>query len=470
MLKAFGLMVGRFFLRILLKPVVKSVPSLPVVRGMSAAVYRGRHCFRIPRGKILIVVPEVLRPGQTQTSVAPNDETAADEVSKMLEKLGYRRDSDWEIRRSSEVLSDSDRKQNLILVCASNLTFLEILRTHPEVLKSVQYTHSTRREERYFAWQNRRYQWTDTVDYALIAVRRNPFNAHKRLVLLAGLRDIGTLGAARVFANQDYADLRRDVQRDHASHSRDIELLVRVSHPPTRDRINNITVARTEDGESLIGPPRLGPIHNDVRMLNRLYMSLDQHPRLVVLQDFVYEITYTADFGVRIRREYTMGYGDSDVVVYGSGMSTDVPLIRIEDLHFEAKVLSGGGEVVVLAATNEEARKEFLLFPVPPIRQMDTPRRFQDSLTWPQAGRKMRALGGVDRHTCRVSKLVSGLVDRVTIRIASELPSASFEITAAFPAAPGVFPKTMTYGTPFEHVMTGVEPGTMLVFSCERST
>lgn len=411
---------------------------------------------------MLVLLPTFNDSLSGRVGTSTRDSEAASVIGRLLESSGLRENKHW-VRIAVETpLEDEDLSQNLLVLCGSNLMCQVLLSRDKEFLRNIGYEHSEYPGERYFLWRGHRFRCDERQDFAVIVVRRNPFNPAHRIILLFGLRNTGTLAAAKLFSEPEFKDARRQLSQEFGTSDGEIDVLLRVDlseSPESAQRVRRATIGDGEPAES----PHLLPIEIDVHSLNRIAISLKQHPRQVRLNDFVYELTFTKEYDVRIHREFTWSCAEADVVVQHLTFGSDVELPRLQDLEFSARTVSGVGELVALPARNELKQKEFLLFPIPPILKADDPRRYAVDAFWPSAGRKLRDLGAVDRNRIQLPD-AEGPIDRVTFRVRFETGESRFQIVPLFPGATPL-PSSFGEHMPFEHEAHNVPPQT--VYSVE---
>jgi hypothetical protein len=463
---------GSFTAKLFLKDAIKSVPSLRPVRRLKMAMVRGTHGFGIPEGPIHIVLSEVAA-GEGSGGVPALDSECSDVITRLFEQLGLRRDRDWFIHRISqnESLDDRIRRQNLVTICGpvANGFVKELLDREPPFLDHVRYLQENGRESRRFLWRSHSFQWRDGRDFALFAVKPNPFDESKRIVMLLGLRDVGSLGAAKVFSHDQFGPLRLQIGNRFLTTRGNMEVLLRVDHAlADRRRVADVRVAEPADGESLLSTSRLEPLEPATRSLQRIYTSLRTHPRPVVIRDHVYELTVTADHSIRFLEEATWVACDGDIVVRGKEYGADPPLKEIRDLQFAASVVNGAGEVVQLPAESQPTTKRFLLFPVPPIKKDQTPPRVRYTAVWPGAALTLLETGK-DEHTMDLFQHLAEPVDTVRFVIRFETPGVRYRVSEVSRenGTPGAVAEVSGTGS-HALVAYNVRAGTRFTFLVER--
>lgn len=191
---------------------------------------RERECYTMPRGKIYIIPS--CSTDEVSWYLSEHDMACADYVAKMLRELGYRDETEFRLYfqdPKQDSVPDAIRTENLILICGPKRNKLveTILRDFPDLLTSI---HLDLSDGAAFIWHEQRYTANDTHDYAILAVKHNPYNAKHRVVFLFGLKSIGTKGAGSFYANPGWADARAKAAERLETRGGEIEILLRVGH------------------------------------------------------------------------------------------------------------------------------------------------------------------------------------------------------------------------------------------------
>jgi hypothetical protein len=457
--------IGTFILRRLIGPAVRR--TIPAARIARARLARGR-CFRVSRGKTYVVIPETL------------DYESATVITEMLDHFWFQKGRDWEVVRigAGGALTDAMRRENLVILGRpdQNPATRELMRDHPELLRSVRYHDGTSPE---FRWQDSAFRPRDDTDFALVCMKRNVLTSdrRRRLVLIFGLRDLGTLAAARLYADRQYTPDRRTLQRETGTLQGELEALLHVSHSPEGGRIHGVRPARRGDGAATDG---LGPGQNHLLppyrgALARIYDSLEQHRRSMVYSDLRFTLTVTRDFSLQIEEEVTAGAETQDVVVFSKAIQ-GTPLASGEDISFATSVVDGDEDQVYLPAEVLESERRFLVFPLPALIAGGSPRRIRMSAVWPRACRTLEEAGRDDVNAVAVPETAGPRVDRVTVTIRFDVPDAAFHVIERFPLTnavhgePRLPVRSRTYGihTPYQLQLADVRPGTTLEFRIVR--
>lgn len=197
---------------------------------------RGRRCYVLPGAKTH-VVPCVT--GSTETPyVSRYALDCVTAVTQMFRVAGWDEGHDFDVLFQEE---DQDkpvdiRQENLVLICGpeKNRLVASILRDFPDLLRVVSYESFPKP---CFVYRGQRFESCDTHDWALIAVKRNPYNPQRKLVLLFGLRGIGTKGAGLFYASSGAESDRLEVADSAETREGEIEVLLRVQH----SKYNTIT-------------------------------------------------------------------------------------------------------------------------------------------------------------------------------------------------------------------------------------
>jgi hypothetical protein len=459
--------IGTFILRRLIGPVVRR--TMPAVRNARARLARGR-CFRLPRGKTYVLIPEML------------DYESATVITEMLDHFWFQKGRDWEVVRigAGAALTDAMRRANLVILGRpdQNPATRELMRDHPELLQSVRYHDGASPE---FRWQDTAFRAGDDHDFGLVCVKRNVLTSdtRRRLVLIFGLRDRGTLAAARLYADRQYTPDRRTLQRETGTLQGDLEALLHVSHSPDGGQIHRVRPARRRDGAATQGG---GPEQNQFLTpfrgaLARIYDSLQQHRRRLVVSRLGFTLTVTRDFGLRIEEEATMGAESQDVVVMTKALR-GTPLAADEDISFATQVIGGDDDQAYLPAEVLKSERRFLIFPLPPLIVGSPPRRIRISALWPRACQTLQQHGGEDVNSVEVSDNAGPDVDLVSITIRFEVQDAAFSVFERFslenavPGPGGKLPRGQTYDihSPYHLQLRDVPRGTTLEFRIVRMT
>ncbi len=199
-----------------------------------------------PKDKTIIVVPE--RPlsegagtpyATHRNHVTFEDMLAANYMERVLSLAGVP-DSKTAVRGVAQFQKNTENKQhNVILICSpkANDVTREVLETHPEMNANIQasFRQTKGYPERWMicfdgaCYESPSYQQTKDLldknenpengtldDYALLARIQNPWNNRKKLLIVSGIRGIGTWGAARCLRERANELLRKSRGRDFA--------------------------------------------------------------------------------------------------------------------------------------------------------------------------------------------------------------------------------------------------------------
>ena len=457
--------IGAFIVRNLIGRVVSR--TIPVLRTQRARIARGR-CFRFPRGKTYILIPETL------------DYESAMEITRMLGRYWYEEGRDWQVIRTAPgtPLSDEIRRENLIILGGpdQNPMSRELLQEHHGLFRSIRY-HGGGIPE--FRWHDLAFRANESTDFALFFINRNVLTSepHRRLVLIFGLTDAGTLAGARLFANRRYARDRRELQWEFGTLQGNLEVLLHVGRSAERGEIRTIRAAPPGDGVLAEAPPSEAdrPLSPFRGALARIYDSLEQHRRRVVLSDLRFTLTVTRNYALRIDEEVSIGAENQDIVVFTKVMR-GTPLGSDEDIAFTTEVIDSEDDQVCLAAEVLPSERRFLLFPLPALLTGGPARRIRISACWPRACQTLRDTAGEDVNSVEVSRHAGPNVDTVTITIRFDVPDATFQVFERFSlenavrSGSGTLPRQRTYDihSPYHLRLADVTPGTTLEFRIVR--
>jgi hypothetical protein len=453
--------IGTFVMRRLAGPFVGR--AIPTARAARARFSRGR-CFGIPRGKTYILIPETL------------DYESARQITAMLDRFWFLEGRDWEVVRVGHdgALNDTVRRGNLIILGGpdQNPAANEVMREHPDLLRSVRYHGGAGPEWR---WQDHAFRADGNTDFALLCIRRNVLAdaPGRRLVLIFGLGDAGTLAAARLYAGDDYASERRALQRELGTLRGELEVLLHVTRSAD-GKVHRVRAARRNDGAPapalLSARTHLLTPHRE--SLARIYESLEQHRRRVVLSDLCFVLTVTRDYALRMQEEVTIGAERQDVVVITKAL-WGTPLAADEDIEFTTDA-DGDDEQVFLPAEVLETERRFLLFPLPPLIAGGAARRIRIGAVWPRACLALQRPGGEDVNAIAVSDHAGPNVDQVTVTIRFEVQDATFQVFERFslekvvPDASARRGQAFGIHSPYHLRLADVRPGTTLEFRIVR--
>jgi hypothetical protein len=201
---------------------------------------RERKCYTMPRGKIYIVPSS--SSDEVNWYLSEHDMACVEAVVTMLRGLGYREGNDFHIffqHPHQDTVPESIRTENLVLVCGpSRNKLVESIFCHfPNLLSSVRLALSL---EPAFTWQGNRYVSENTRDYAIMAIKRNPYNSKRKLVLLFGLKGIGTKGVGSFYASPGWAQARAEIADQLETRLGEIEVLLSVDYTADYREITRI--------------------------------------------------------------------------------------------------------------------------------------------------------------------------------------------------------------------------------------
>jgi len=201
---------------------------------------RERRCYTIQGGKTYIVPSSST--DKVSRYLSEHDMSCVEAVVTMLRESGYRDGDDFQVYfqdPTRDTVPPSVRTQNLVLVCGPKRNRLveSVLRDFPNLLSSVSPDIS---QGAAFLWRGKTYTPTDTRDYALVAVKRNPYNSKRRLVLLFGLKSIGTKGAGSFYADRGWSQARAEIADKLETRGGEIETILSIDHTPDYHEITHI--------------------------------------------------------------------------------------------------------------------------------------------------------------------------------------------------------------------------------------
>lgn len=435
---------------------------------------RAGSSFRLPRGRTLIVIPvRPLNPSQAE------DETAAEMVGDLLTEFGLEKGKGWFVRRlaSDDELTDDERKQNLIIVCGSNPVWRTLNREHGGFLSRVEYVDSESVAGRRFLWHKHLYGSQDGADHALLAIKSNPYNTKKLCVAMIGLRAIGSLGAARAYCLDVHRDLRKQMDKTRiGGRDLDLEVLLRIKHK-NHKAIMSVDMAREGDGVSVLDPASIRVMTHTNTALKTISASWRNHPRPIQVTEYEYTLTIQSDFAVVWDVRYTVSAGAADVVFLGTFFgSHSAPLDRIEEIAFQVDELerNGSGEWVTksggveyLPALDIPSRKEFLIFPLPPIATGAPPRRYRERAVWPRAAVKLATLQADDLNELGAPLFATGTIDTATFRINFEC-DGTYEVVWRGAVTHGPPVTECSRASPFVYSEQNMSPGRRLELAVRR--
>jgi hypothetical protein len=203
---------------------------------------RQRHCYTLPTGRTYLV-PSVSS-DDVSRYLSEHDMACVEAVAAMLRASGYREGDDFQVfwqDPKCDTVPESVRTENLVLVCGPrrNRMTESILRDFPNLVQAVQLEVAPSLA---FAWHGQRYIGTDQRDYALVAIKKNPYNPKRRIVFLFGLRSMGTRGAGSFYAKPEWAYARAQVADRLEMRTGEIEMLLSVDYTPDYREIKKVEV------------------------------------------------------------------------------------------------------------------------------------------------------------------------------------------------------------------------------------
>jgi hypothetical protein len=163
-------------------------------------------------------------------------------VAVMLRECGYRDGDDFQIMYQNphdDIIPEWVRTENLVLVCGPprNKLTATILRSFPNLLTTIAIEQSPKYA---FTLRGTRYSTTDSRDYAVMAVKRNPYNSKRKIVFLFGLRAIGTRGAGAFYAKPGWAHARAKIADRLETPLGEVEVLLSVDYTSDYNEITHV--------------------------------------------------------------------------------------------------------------------------------------------------------------------------------------------------------------------------------------
>ena len=209
--------------------------------------------------------------------------------------------------------------------------------------------------------------------------------------------------------------------------------------------------------------------------LARIYDSLEQHRRGLVVSDLRFTLTVTRDFSLRIEEEATVGAERQDVIVFTKAIR-GTPLASDEDIGFTTEVIDGDDDQACLPAEILENERRFVVFPLPPLLAGGPARRIRIAALWPRACRTLEEPGGEDLNSVQISEDAGPNVDSVTVRIRFDVHDAAFQVFERFSLENAVDRNDASPGrrriydthTPYHIQLVDVRRGTTLEFRIVR--
>jgi hypothetical protein len=201
--------------------------------------FRERRCYTLPGSKTFIVPACSGEYGSPYVSAHAIG--CVNAVSGMMRQSGFADGHDFDLvfpDPTQDSIAEDIRTENLVLVCGPlrNQLLASVLRDHPELLHDVRFDAALHA----FHHRERVYRAEDSRDWALVAVKRNPYNPRRRLVILFGLTSIGTKGAGFFYAKAGSIEDRKQAAEVLETSTGEIEILLAVDHTPDRKTIRRV--------------------------------------------------------------------------------------------------------------------------------------------------------------------------------------------------------------------------------------
>jgi hypothetical protein len=213
--------------------------------------FRECQCYTLPGSKTYIVPACSGENGSPYVSAHAMG--CVNAVSGMMRQSGFSDGHDFDVvfpDPSHDSIAEDIRTENLVLVCGPlrNQLLASLVRDHPELLRDVQFDADLHA----FRYRGRIYKPEESRDWALVAVKRNPYNRRRRIVILFGLTGIGTKGAGFFYAKPGSIEDRKGAAEALQTSTGEIEILLGVDHTPDRKtirRVQPVVLMRVPPGE-----------------------------------------------------------------------------------------------------------------------------------------------------------------------------------------------------------------------------
>lgn len=447
-------------LKPLIGPTVSWLGGRKSIRRVRARVTRGKRSFAIPKGMMYVLVPA--RPDGKGGFVPSDQERAAcDIVEAMLASLGYHKDKEWKEHRlrPSEPVPDEVRRANIFVLGEAGAGgFISELLSSGE-LSGIR--HGTTRHRAWFGWNNARFESGHAHDVALLASVPNPYNQDARAVLLLGLRGLGTLGAAKVFADRNYQGKRKELETlgDLAG---GLALLLHVTAAAANNDVADVRVA--EAGDAVSSQPE----QEMLDVIQTVSDSIERYHRQIGFSRLSYTFTVKTNYDLLVEEEVTFVATSKDILAFNKPYSESVPGKPIPDLGFSLSLLEprDSESVTYTSFESDSSKRTYVVFPIPPI-ETGSSRRFRFSVLWPAGVQRLNAQHGDELIAVQVSPKAETNVDVVSVRIRFEDPAAVF-LVEPLPNPHADTARQFRIHEPFEENFTNVAAGTQLMFRVVR--
>jgi hypothetical protein len=175
-----------------------------------------------------------------------------------------------------------------------------------------------------------------------------------------------------------------------------------------------------------------------------------------------WEMRIGPDYHGTVFQRFTWAATDQVVYVRNLERGCSVQAYGLDCIGITANVMEGPGRVVAIPAADDLYRKHFLLFPIPPLRPGEAPRRVEICGRWPRAFEKLEKLGVWDYHS---HELPAGAVAPIdTFRIRITFPGdRRFEVLEDFQ------PDSQTFdGAVYEATLRNPDHGTRIALRIRR--
>jgi hypothetical protein len=175
-----------------------------------------------------------------------------------------------------------------------------------------------------------------------------------------------------------------------------------------------------------------------------------------------WEVRIEPGYGGVLFNRWTWQAVDQIVYVRNLERGCSAPAEGLDCIELQASVLEGPGKVVAVPAADDLHLKHFLLFPIPPLRPDEAPRRVEVSGKWPRAFEKLERPDVWDYHSFALPPGAVAPIDSVKLRIT--FPSdRRFEVHEDFQ------PETREFdGAVYEATLRNVQHGMKIALKIKR--
>lgn len=181
----------------------------------------------------------------------------------------------------------------------------------------------------------------------------------------------------------------------------------------------NLTVQSETDNSTI-----LFSADEYLRRLQTVAEAISKYQRTFHYARMVYTYTILEDFSYRIDEIETLSPADDDLLIYWKYYGGTIPAVSIDSLGFRADLVEpdAGQGITWLPAKNEPLQKEFLVFPLPPMKIGEPARTIHFSALWPGGAEPLKAPHGRDVFQVLVHRKAASPVRSVEINIKFDAP------------------------------------------------